>query len=65
MAGRWLLIETFGGEDRREPTVIGMGSVPKGMVAMSSVLGRGRHLSELMAAVTSAEFPQAVNRYGC
>jgi hypothetical protein len=48
---RWLLIETFGGEGRREPTVIGMGSTPKGMVPLSAVLGRGRHLGELMAAV--------------
>jgi hypothetical protein len=45
------LIETFGGEGRQEPTVIGMGSTPKGMVPLSAVLGRGRHLGELMAAV--------------
>lgn len=51
MAGRWLLIETFGGEGRREPTLIGMGSTPKGMVPLSSVLGRGRHRADLMAAV--------------
>ena len=49
MAERWLLIETFGGKGRDEPTVIGVGSTPKGMVPLSSVLGRGRYLGDARA----------------
>jgi hypothetical protein len=44
-----LLIETFGGH--REPTVIGVGSTPKRMVPLASVLGRGRYLNDVRAAV--------------
>lgn len=51
MADRWLLIETFGGEGRAEPTVIGVGSTPKRMVSLSSVLGRGRSLDDVRALV--------------
>lgn len=51
MADRWLLIETFGGEGRREPTVIGIGSTPKRMVSLASVLGRGRYLDDVRALV--------------
>jgi hypothetical protein len=51
MAARWLLIETFGGVGREEPTVIGVGSVPKGMVALSSVLGRGKYLDDVRALI--------------
>lgn len=51
MAERWLLIETFGGEGRLEPTVIGIGSTPKRMVSLTSVLGRGRYLDDTRALV--------------
>jgi hypothetical protein len=51
MADRWLLIETFGGDGRSEPTVIGIGSTPKHMVPLSTVLGRGRSLEDLRALV--------------
>lgn len=48
---RWLLIETFGGERQREPTVIGLGSTPKSMVSLTSILGRGRYLNDVRALV--------------
>ncbi|WP_132119083.1 GAF domain-containing protein [Actinocrispum wychmicini] len=49
---RWLLIEVFGGEPPdREPTVIGIGSTPKRMVPLASVLGRGRYLDDVRALV--------------
>jgi hypothetical protein len=48
---RWLLIETFGGEGHDEPTVIGIGITPKGMVPLASVLGRGRYLDDVRALV--------------
>ena len=51
MAERWLLIETFGGEGHDEPTVIGVGGVPKRMVPLASVLGRGRYLNDIRALV--------------
>ncbi len=51
MAERWLLIETFGGDGRVEPTVIGVGSTPKRMVSLTSVLGRGRYLEDVRALV--------------
>jgi hypothetical protein len=44
MAERWLLLETFGGDGHREPTVIGLGISPKRMVPLASVFGRGRSL---------------------
>jgi hypothetical protein len=51
MAERWLLLETFGGDGHREPTVIGLGSSPKRMVPLASVLGRGRSLDDVRALV--------------
>lgn len=51
MAARWLLIEGFGGDGHDEPTVIGVGSTPKHMVALSTVLGRGRYLDDMRALV--------------
>jgi Domain of unknown function (DUF5593) len=51
VAERWLLIETFGGEGHEEPTVIGVGSSPKRMVPLKSVLGRGRYLDDVRALV--------------
>src|SRR4051812_18851142 len=51
MANRWLLIETFGGERRDEPSVIGLGSTPKRMVPLPAVLGRGRHLEDVRVLV--------------
>jgi hypothetical protein len=50
VAENWLLIETFGG-GRREPTVIAVGSTPKRMVPLRSVLGRGRYLEDVRALV--------------
>lgn len=47
MADRWLLIETFGGDGRAEPTVIGVGSTAKRMASLVSVLGRGRDLDDI------------------
>src|SRR5215213_6597819 len=52
MANRWLLIETFGGEGRDEPSVIGLGSTPKRMVPLPAVLGRGRYLEDVRALVS-------------
>ncbi|MFI9811438.1 GAF domain-containing protein [Saccharothrix variisporea] len=50
MAADWLLVETFGGH-RREPTVIAVGSSPRGMVSLRAVLGRGPFLSDAIALV--------------
>ncbi len=44
MADRWLLVETFGGGEGREPTVIALGQTPKRMVPLKSVLGRGGYI---------------------
>lgn len=55
MSNHWLLIETFGGE--RPPSIIGVGSTPKRMVPLRSILGRGRSLravEEIVAAVTAS-----------
>jgi hypothetical protein len=54
MAERWLLIETFGGPGHAEPTVIGIGSTPKRMASLSSVLGRGRRLETIRALIARA-----------
>ncbi|GAA3885842.1 DUF5593 domain-containing protein [Saccharothrix violaceirubra] len=48
MADKWLLIETFGGV---EPSVVGVGNAPRRMVALRSVLGRGRYLEDARSAV--------------
>lgn len=51
MAGsEWLLVETFGDH---EPTVIGVGSTPKNMVPLKTILGRGRYLTDAAAAIGS------------
>ncbi|HVQ18154.1 MAG TPA: GAF domain-containing protein [Actinomycetes bacterium] len=42
----WLLVETFGG-DRREPTVLAVGSGTRNMVPLSRILGRGRNLGDV------------------
>ncbi|NNM46995.1 GAF domain-containing protein [Knoellia koreensis] len=55
MSNRWLLIETFGGD--LPPSIIGVGSTPKRMVPLRSVLGRGRSLravEEIVAEVTES-----------
>lgn len=55
MSNHWLLIETFGGE--RPPSIIGVGSTPKRMVPLRSILGRGRSLravEETVAEVTAS-----------
>ena len=52
MSNKWLLIEAFGG--RPAPTVIGIGSTPKKMVPLPLILGRGRSLELIEAAVTQA-----------
>ena len=52
MSNKWLLIEAFGG--RPAPTVIGIGSTPKKMVPLPLILGRGRSLELVEAAVTQA-----------
>ncbi len=51
MTNRWLLIETFGVDRAGEPTVIGLGSAPRHMVPLTTVLKRGRHLGEMRALV--------------
>ena len=59
MSNRWLLVETFGGD--LPPSIIGVGSTPKRMVPLRSVLGRGRSLravEEIVAAVTASGTPQ-------
>ncbi|HET7477078.1 MAG TPA: GAF domain-containing protein [Dermatophilaceae bacterium] len=52
MSDRWLLIETFGGA--KPPSVIGVGSTPKRMVPLRTILGRGRSLQAVEAAVAKA-----------
>lgn len=55
MSNHWLLIETFGGE--HPPSIIGVGSTPKRMVPLRSILGRGRSLravEEIVAEVTAS-----------
>jgi hypothetical protein len=57
VADRWLLVETFGGGERREPTVIALGETPKRMVPLKSVLGRGgyiRPVREMIDQVAAA-----------
>ncbi len=49
MSDRWLLIETFGGD--QPPSVIGVGATPKRMVPLRTILGRGRSLQAVEAAV--------------
>lgn len=50
MTERWLLVETFGGEGR-EPTVIALGQVPKRMLPLESVLGRGGYIHPVRAMI--------------
>ncbi|ROP37294.1 GAF domain-containing protein [Saccharothrix texasensis] len=50
MATDWLLIETFGGH-RREPTVIAVGSSPRNMVPIRSILGRGPFFADVLALI--------------
>lgn len=50
MAADWLLVETFGGV-RREPTVLAVGSYPRNMVSVRSVLGRGPFLSDVLGVI--------------
>jgi hypothetical protein len=52
MAQRWLLIATFSDEEQDEPTVIGMGSVPKAMTPLATVLGRGKYLDDVRAVIS-------------
>src|SRR5690349_7174852 len=52
MPNRWLLVETFGG--RPAPTIIGVGSTPKKMVPLPSLLARGQNLDLVQAAVAKA-----------
>uniref|UniRef100_UPI0025D86A11 GAF domain-containing protein n=1 Tax=Lapillicoccus sp. TaxID=1909287 RepID=UPI0025D86A11 len=49
MADQWLLIETFGGDSK--PSVIGVGTTPKRMVPLRTVLSRGRFLTAVEEAV--------------
>jgi Rv3651-like, N-terminal len=60
MADKWLLIETFGGEDHHEPSAIAVGRTVKRMLPLTSVLGRGRYLEdirELVARVAESGEP--------
>lgn len=50
MAAEWLLVETFGGH-RREPTVMAVGSNPRNMVPLRSVLGRSPFLSDVLTLI--------------
>ena len=50
MANEWLLIETFGGR-RREPTLLAVGSSPRTMVPLRTILGRGPYLNDVLALV--------------
>ena len=50
MANEWLLIEPFGGR-RREPTVLAVGSSPRTMVPLRTILGRGPYLNDVLALV--------------
>lgn len=47
---KWLLVETFG---PGEPSVIGVGNVPKKMLPLRTVLGRGHSLSDVADAVAA------------
>ena len=51
MSDRWLLIETFGGD--LPASVIGVGSTPKRMVPLRSILGRGRSLETVEQVVAN------------
>jgi hypothetical protein len=44
VADRWLLVETFGGGEDAEPTVIALGRTPKRMASLKSILGRGGYI---------------------
>ncbi len=57
MSNRWLLVETFGG--RPGPSLIAVGSTPKKMVPLASVLGRGHNLELVTAAVTQVHRSEA------
>lgn len=59
MVNRWLLIETFGGD--LPPTIIGIGSTPKHMVPLRSVLGRGRSLQAVEAVVAKVSASRAAD----
>lgn len=52
MSSRWLLIETFGGV--HSPSVIGLGSTPKRMVPLETVLARGHRLDLVKQLVHQA-----------
>ena len=52
MSNKWLLVETFGG--RPTPSLIAVGSTPKKMIPLASVLARGHHLDLVQAAVAQA-----------
>ena len=51
MAPRWLLIETFGGEGPREPTVIGVGNVRSAWCHSQRCSGEARYLDDVRALV--------------
>jgi len=57
MSNRWLLVETFGG--RPGPSLIAVGSTPKKMIPLASVLGRGHNLELVTAAVTQVHRSEA------
>jgi len=57
MSNRWLLVETFGG--RPGPSLIAVGSTPKKMVPLASVLGRGHNLELVTAAVAQVHRSEA------
>lgn len=52
MPNKWLLVDTFGGQPT--PSLIAVGSTPKKMIPLASVLARGHHLDLVQAAVAQA-----------
>src|SRR6476620_5453278 len=54
---KWLLVETFGGAP---PSVIGIGNVPKKMVPLRTILGRGHSLEDVEKAINEATTSQAL-----
>jgi len=51
MSNKWLLVETFGGQ--KSPSLIAVGSTPKKMIPLATVLGRGHNLHLVEAAVAT------------
>ena len=59
VSNRWLLVETFG--VKPEPSIIAIGSVPKKMVPLEMVLGRGSSLDLVQQLVANSTTSSATS----